>query len=366
VDRGEIQAEVSAIASSLNRLFEELQQSEDSLLRTSSKNVIILLTDAHWHSYAEEVLQVVTQVNPARIFFVHCDPKLSKIDVSVSALCHGLSKEEHICSEVIRISTPTRESNRVPFLLRANALSGVATDLFLIGPIADAESTSMEQPLRPYLRLCESVFFDSNTFPNQFRFLSAEFGSRLRFVDLQWLRLASWREAVSQLFAVQGWALKLTQLSRIELNGTLRQGEESSAALMLMAGWLLSRLDFEVTAFGARTFECQARDGRSLQIVLDTKKEPAQEATLTQMRFIFSPESDIAPETVIFARRDAQVAPGVNPGLWRAVAEEDERISEILSRFFLVGESIKSYTGAAKVALELENLRRGYSFTGMS
>ncbi len=133
----------------------------------------------------------------------------------------------------------------------------------------------------------------------------------------------------------------------------------------MIAGWLISCLKVEVSAFGASTFECQLADGWLLNLKMDLKQS-AKSLGLREVIFNFEPNSDLPQRVRLVLEGGLAIYRdlGEHPVSIRQI--EDVSLSSTLSRFFLVGESVRSYTQAAQSALVLENLMRGYSVGGMS
>ncbi len=186
---------IPGISSALNSLFDQMRSGGDKLLRTSSKNAMILFTEDGLYSEAQNLVGILTEVSPARIFLLHPDEQSVSPQASVSALCHGLSKLEHICSEIVTIKFSRQDAHRIPFIVRANNISGVNSELYVLGKVQGWESE-----LRGLIHISDSIIFDSGCYPDQFGFMLGEGGTEKRMIDLAWLRLSSWRDELRSIF----------------------------------------------------------------------------------------------------------------------------------------------------------------------
>jgi glucose-6-phosphate dehydrogenase assembly protein OpcA len=76
----------------------------------------------------------------------------------------------------------------------------------------------------------------------------AELAARAYIVDLAWLRSTPWRERIAATFDPPAMRPALSQLSGI----TVRHRSDSTAAALLLVGWLASRLSWRPEVLGRR------------------------------------------------------------------------------------------------------------------
>lgn len=354
-------ASIEKISSALNQLFDKMKAGADELLRTSSKNAVIYLADSAQRQVADDILGTLTEVSPARIFIVSEENTADEPTATVSALCHGLSKKEHICSEVVNLKVGKSNAHKIPFIIRAHSLSGVPTELYVVGAISGRENQ-----VRSLIHIADSIYFDSQIYFDQFAFMLHEVGNDKRLVDLAWLRLSMWRDEVKNLFETTQVDSLLEALTAVHISAVAQKGSNSSSAAYILAGWILSKLGFEVSALSSHSFECQRKGGKvlDLSVLLDGA---GQEGSLSEVVFRFEPVANRIPIELKITRAAELVTRATGEPAPRSVrALEEESLHQTLSRFFLVGDPIRSYSRAAAIALELQELKRGYAIGGMS
>ncbi len=134
-----------------------------------------------------------------------------------------------------------------------------------------------EETLEALSELTDVVLFDSDDepeVPDAFSRARSQLHSSY-VVDLAWLRTAPWRERLAASFdpIQRRTALK-------EINGlAIRHSAGASASALLLAGWLASRLDWDVSPLSANdsdTFQGIAEaDGRDVELRIEPVEQDA-------------------------------------------------------------------------------------------
>jgi glucose-6-phosphate dehydrogenase assembly protein OpcA len=101
-----------------------------------------------------------------------------------------------------------------------------------------------EEAVNTLLELSQAVLVDSVEDPSYGDAVrrACELGKRAYVVDLAWLRSTPWRERLASAFDPPAMRAELAQIESI----AVRHHCESTAAALLMVGWLASRLGWEM------------------------------------------------------------------------------------------------------------------------
>jgi glucose-6-phosphate dehydrogenase assembly protein OpcA len=100
------------------------------------------------------------------------------------------------------------------------------------------------EAIRSLLPLAQAVLFDSTDAaePRDALKRADELMNTVYVVDLAWLRSTPWRERVAATFDPRALRPELSTISAV----TIRHNRHSTAAALLLIGWLASRLNWEV------------------------------------------------------------------------------------------------------------------------
>ncbi|MCB9029670.1 MAG: glucose-6-phosphate dehydrogenase assembly protein OpcA [Deltaproteobacteria bacterium] len=344
---------VESIESQIDKLKSSLGESSHVGLSFSSQNMVVIASAHSDQAKLERLMGSLVKVHPARFFVLLYDTKIPEMTLNVAVSCQLISQEEHICSEIIKIRVGKDEVLRAAGLIRAHLVSGVSTDSLLF--FDDSYDVAIVDQIVP---LTDRVVFDSK------RYDDLECALHLRSltkscVDIEWLRLSIWRTAIKQVFDLNSVASSLSCLDEIEI----KSGHATkSFAELFLAGWLIHCLRFEVGALGLGYYELKTLKSDTVKLRFVDEKE---DADLLELKFTMGSTSDACEvSSVQIYREDNRLRTDVN-GTFIHRSEallEDRTTSEQLSQFFLVGESLKHYDEALSVAVELETLRKGYTF----
>lgn len=220
------------IDSGLNRVFAGVPESELSLLRSRSSNVIIV-SPVSGAENCDDLLESIALVLPGRYFVVTVSEDEAPVACSVEAVCFPVSREEHICAEVVRLSGGGGAIERIPSIIRKHLLPGRSSELIAFGDLIQNDI------LGRFRELADRIFIDSgHQAPEQYLpQLGPSFGRQLELVDLQWLRTAPWRGALGALFELPCVQQELLGVTKIEL-----VYPKPCRVMALLGAWIVERL----------------------------------------------------------------------------------------------------------------------------
>ncbi|GEM_PF-3357496 len=322
----------------------------------STHNVIMITSDSQKED--AELLDHLIKFNPARFFLLSFTKELGDLPYRISARCEILSSEDHICSEIIKIECAPSQVSLVTSILRSHLLTGVSTDVFIL----DSKSMT-DAVVKNIVELSERVIYDSGLLGGLTNAESLNRFSNTR-IDIQWLNLSQWREAVRMLFEIPSIGSRLNFIDRISIGTVTDKSGEISIASYFFAGWILGCLKLEVVAFGLDSFECKTREGRGIELgFFQSGNTPGPQS----LNFDFLLQGDesndkLSVELTRINNSIECIAKGKVEFRTSYNLKESSKL-ELLQRFFLAGTSVNQYDNALRQAVDLEKLSQGYRFS---
>ncbi len=184
---------------------------------------------------------------PARSIVVCLDdtPGRGGIDASFSAACRlPESGGRQMCSEVIRLSARGAATAHVSATILGLLVSDLPVTVWCVG----AGHGDLAH-LAPVLDAADHIVIDSAQFLSGYGALHwmnaaglAE--RRARVVDLTWLRTFPWRRLVAELFDGPEARAAIENIAHVSVTGR----PAVSASALLLVGWIISRLQWSVSA----------------------------------------------------------------------------------------------------------------------
>jgi glucose-6-phosphate dehydrogenase assembly protein OpcA len=144
----------------------------------------------------------------------------------------------------------------------------------------------------PLLDLCDRLVVDSADFPDSPAGLAALDActaageSRLDLGDLNWRRIAPWCQLIAQFFDPPDARAYQRRIRRVLVEYAPAPGGGVSAAPLLLAGWLASRLDWEPES------TTTARGALDILLAADRRADTGAEEVVVQLR----PRKDASAE----------------------------------------------------------------------
>jgi glucose-6-phosphate dehydrogenase assembly protein OpcA len=236
-----------AIEAALRELLVQVHGENDDFLPARVLNMIAFV-DREWEGEIANRLRGVGRYHASRMVVLAYEPRRERLDARVMITSEGGSApgEMALLHETVVVELGDRHLDDL--LTIADPL--VVTDL----PTLLWSPHGHHEIVAELLALAQAVLLDSVEEPDPREALdrACELSERAYVVDLAWLRSTPWRERVAAAFDPVWLRRELGMISAV----TVRHHPASTAAAMLLVGWLASRLDWQT-----RTLE---RDGDAL------------------------------------------------------------------------------------------------------
>lgn len=343
---------ITGIIPAWNEIFSAANVDEGSWSRTANSNGIVVAGPSVPLDQVDALLDAIVLLHPSRFIVVYERPGDASMVAEVSARCQGVSATEHVCAEIVRLGVSLRDVPALPSVIRSLLLTGMSTDLYLVG----GDVSAMLREIG--VGLSDSIFIDSAEHQSLLGAVKNVSESGVSVVDLQWLRMSPWREALKELFTRPAFVPFLGALRSIRVETS--KNSWSSGALYV--GWLAKMLRLDVRSFGAQGYEAitsPAAGSKSVRIEVLDRAPPGGRGI-----------SRLALEGEGWT---VQVSRGT-PGLLECEVKvgkdtvfkgtrpcEDEDAHAVLRRYFAIGESVRNYHVSLQVAAELERLQRSFA-----
>jgi hypothetical protein len=318
----------------------------------------------------QRLLSIISKVMPGVQFFV--DPTADSLQLRLQRHFSG-RKAGPLSTQVCMPTVVTAEE----FLSYVRTFSPPGSELFIIlGEGVLAQCPQIYPELAP---LASGVLFDSSLGVPGLRLIDLT-PPATALIDLHWLSLLYWRDAVKQIFGLpifqQGGSRHRDDKDIQQISCTLFGGDSSEHRMFLFLGWMADAVGWTPRAFFRQGFECTTREGSVRTLGYDVepgaKGEPELSGSATTIAR-GSPSKSLIFELSIIFGDSTQIRLSGNgetgilfQSFGMGVDEErifpNQRISrlEAAARYFLVGESVINYRGAVRMAEEFRRLWRGY------
>lgn len=215
--------------------------------RACMSNLIIYCDNVEQSQNIGQTIPAIVLMHPARVILLIGQGNTtdaSGIDAFVSGHYCAMNGGWQVCAEKIRIVADAPSNRRLPSVTRAQLVGDLPTTLWWASAQAPPFAGKLFYKLA---HMADQIIYDSIGWANpakgmqaMSRWVAAERSEHVIF-NLAWRRLKPWRSLLSQVLdpAVQPGAL--TQVSRI----TIEHGPHALASVLLLIGWLASRLDWQ-------------------------------------------------------------------------------------------------------------------------
>ena len=225
-----------AIEAALRDLLVQVHGENDDFLPARVLNMITFV-DRDWSGEIANRLSGVGRYHASRLVVLSYEPHRERLDARVMIVSEAASApgELALLHETVVVELGDRHLDDL--LTIADPL--VVTDLptLLWSPHGHHEIVSQ------LLALSQAVLLDSVEEPDAAEALDRayELSKQAYVVDLAWLRSTPWRERVAASFDPVWLRRELGTISAV----TVRHHPASTAAAMLLVGWLASRLNWQ-------------------------------------------------------------------------------------------------------------------------
>jgi len=253
--------------------------------RNSVANLVIYTGSEEDAARATAVMTELAGRHPSRTILLIADlaPGTPGVHASVSASCR-LGAGRRICYEEIRLRAAGASGPHLRSIVDPLLISDLPVFLWWTG-----DPPFRHDAFLALARLSSRVLIDSGSF----RTPAATLQRLGRFMeddtidvpvgDLNWNRLAPWREILAQLCDPPTVGELLPQIRRVRIERATRgeSNEAPTAQSLLLAGWLASRLDWEPGRAAEETFSGAYRlrlRSAARDVVVELRGESARDA----------------------------------------------------------------------------------------
>jgi glucose-6-phosphate dehydrogenase assembly protein OpcA len=253
---------------------------EGAMLRARVLNLIIYLADEEQLSGVDEILMDIALVHPCRALVViaDADGEDRDIEMNVSSRCQigRGAGGQHLCCEEVTLRAMGRYTVELP----SACLPLLVSDLPVF--LCWRASTQFDdQVFQSLLKASDRVVIDTAFCLNPIdelralaQLLKLQRKERQGISDLNWSRLTAWRTLLASLYDTPEHADSLSRLNSVRIDYVVpKNGSENIAPkALLLAGWLASRLGWQVPSAGKKTVEngvhhfSAENDGRTIAI----------------------------------------------------------------------------------------------------
>ncbi len=244
IDPSEIEAEFT-------RIWQETAAggADESSIRLRVLNFVGIGIGKEAEVQFEAVMGALPERHPCRGILAVSSLSEDTVEASIAAHCwRGAGGGRHVCSEEVLLRAGPGQEHALASAVHGLLVPEVMVAAWLIGPPLLETSLALE-----LLESADRVFLDSAEASEPADAFTAAARARQQFdavvSDLAWCRLATWRALIAQLFDKDEAVRELSRLKSIEIGSA---GGAGSADALLLAGWLVSRLDLSVADISGR------------------------------------------------------------------------------------------------------------------
>lgn len=341
---------IGDIDSTLFSMFSSPDDPDVRYVRIGSTNLIMVCSCSCSGCQQASLVNSLSLVRPGRFFVVCLKDGGDEITAQLSARCTKFNEQEHLCSEVIRLEVPKAKVNALPSVIWANTLTGMPTELFWNRISVSSDIIDLFLPHTSRIVVDSSCLDDAAVFLRWLMKKGKSLSGTVEFVDLQWLRLLGWRDALARFFTASFWDEVFSGLSRIEIFGSSRESEAGIGLPVLFVGQILSSLGCRNWCFEKKAFQCARGDGGSVIVdFIDYFDSPGIEEI--GLRLVSKQDKSVTVIVKDNILRVDLVSDGQVDS--RECKLERSLPERLLERYYLYGQETTGYPEALLVALEL-------------
>lgn len=230
------------IEAALRALLKERHAEDASYVPARVLNLVCFV-DRDWSGEISNRLRHVGRYHASRTVILAYDPKRTTLDARVRAAAEGANAGElSVLRETVVVELGTTHLDNLTTIVDPLVVTDLPTVLW--SPHGHPEAVDA------LIDLAQVVLLDSVDEPALRDALARplELSERAYVVDLAWLRSTPWRERIAATFDPQGLRPDLRHISAL----TVRHHPDSTAAALLLAGWMGSRLGWKTSPLIAR------------------------------------------------------------------------------------------------------------------
>lgn len=335
------------ITKALGDVFASMETDQQRYNRAANTNLLVAVSSVDLLPGIEVTIDAISVVHPSRFFVVYIDDSLSEVTTSISARCHGLSRSEHVCSEVVRIGAPRDKLWLIPSIVRGNLMVGTPAELFIADGAVPRELLDRLAPL------ADLVMFDSRDLSDRVDLVAAIARASGNLLDLDWIELGPWREEIKTAFSKPMVCDHLAQLTEVVVTA----GADSRGALpfgaFLLGGWIVQRLGLMHVIGRRGEVRAHLPGNRDREVTVRLQTVLGDAAEIESVVFRFAMNEGRSGEVRLRRGRELETTVECGRSMhWSRPLERESR-EGLIRRYFLIGESTANYNASLRGALHL-------------
>lgn len=235
------------IERSLGELWHEIEGAQSGATQVRMLNLLVYLPEQPASDVGTAISNVAVQ-HPGRTITLIFDGDPPRAEATIA--CRVGDGSRQACGEQIIL-----QGSVAGYPLHSLAISllqpGLPVTVWWHGPV-DFEG----QLFGEFAKVADRIVLDSRTWPDPLPAITTQIrlvrvnGRLLRFSDLQWVALTPWRRLIAQVFDLPAARKALPSMREIVIDyGGLAQ---LGTGALLLAGWLMSRLGWEIDGAATR------------------------------------------------------------------------------------------------------------------
>jgi glucose-6-phosphate dehydrogenase assembly protein OpcA len=229
---------------------DDARRPQTSLVRSRVANLVVFAAERGIAERAASAIAHISGTYPSRSILIVPDPNAASGSLSASLSVYGTTDGEmhRFSFERIELTVRGTAIQYIPGIVTQLAVHDLPTLLWWPG------DPPFNQPLFTSLvATADHVLVDSSDFINpqaglrHLALLAHARPGHARLSDLNWHRLTHWREMVAQFFDSTAALPYLDRIAEGQIEHAFDPvGQQSSAQAVLLAGWLASRLGWQI------------------------------------------------------------------------------------------------------------------------
>jgi glucose-6-phosphate dehydrogenase assembly protein OpcA len=256
------------IEAALRNMLKERHAENQSFAPARVLNLVCVV-DKAWSGEVANRLRRVGRYHASRTVVLAIDPRRTKLDAvaTIASDVHPKPGEYALLRETVIVDVGDKHVPALDTIVDPLVVTDLPTVLW--SPHGHPEAVDI------LLKLSQVVLLDSLDEPDLHDALgrAEDLSHKAYVVDLAWLRSTPWRERVAATFDPQLLRPDLRHISAV----TVRHNPDSTAAGLLLIGWLASRLGWEPSKLIPRNGTLAGKaHGRRQDVELCLQPEPAQ------------------------------------------------------------------------------------------
>lgn len=242
----EVLTRLDSMHKEMARIDWEPDRWEHTHPRSCVMNIVAVAPDVAAARTARASLRHLSSAHPARIVVVVPDDRGTGLDAEIRSEARRLDMGGALQTEDVMLHVRGEAAGHMASILEPFLVSDVRTHVWWLGtPPAEMAG------FRGALDLADTLIVDSAHFERPFAAfiklaeLARQMDGRVCLTDLQWARVQPWRSAVSQFFGPSERRPFLEGINGIGID-YVGEARANRAAAVLLAGWLISTLDWRL------------------------------------------------------------------------------------------------------------------------